>query len=486
MLSNVYSGFNKRLEARKQQTRALFERLAGEREKWLARNKYYYDECYNYWKFLIPEKMRVLELGCGTGQLLNVLRPLRGVGIDFSEKMIQISRSQFPDLEFVVADMEDISTLGGLQGPFDFIIMQDTLGYLVDCQATFTGLHSFCNADTRVIISYSNWFWEPILKFAELLGMKMPNAKLNWVSSEDIIGLLHLADFDVIKRDWRQLVPLKLFGLGTIINRYIGSLPVIRRLCLSHYIVARSLRAVSRVPLSATVLIPCRNERENVKNAILRIPRFCDDMEYIFVEGHSHDDTFSECLRVRDAYPDYDIKVFQQPGKGKGDAVRKGFAEARGEVLMILDGDLTMPPEELPKYYQVLISGKGEFVNGSRMVYPLENQAMRFLNYWANSIFSIIFTWLLNQRFTDTLCGTKVLTKKHYRRIAEGRSFFGDFDPFGDFDLIFGATKQNLKIIEVPIRYSSRVYGETQISRFQHGWLLLRMVIFAYRRLKAF
>jgi glycosyltransferase involved in cell wall biosynthesis len=185
-------------------------------------------------------------------------------------------------------------------------------------------------------------------------------------------------------------------------------------------------------------------------------------------------------------YPDHDIKVLAQDGKGKGDAVRKAFEHARGDVLMILDADLTMPPEALPKFYEALASGKGEFINGTRLVYPMENDAMRFLNWVANRVFSWLFTWLLNQRFTDTLCGTKVLAKGHYQQIARNRNYFGDFDPFGDFDLIFGAAKANLKIIEIPIKYASRKYGETQISRFRHGWLLLRMVVFAFRKLKAF
>jgi glycosyltransferase involved in cell wall biosynthesis len=235
---------------------------------------------------------------------------------------------------------------------------------------------------------------------------------------------------------------------------------------------------------SVSVIIPCRNEKGNIENAIKRLPKFCSDIEIIFVEGHSADSTLTEINRVIDAYSDTDIKVFVQDGKGKGDAVRKGFANARGDILMILDADLTVPPEDLPKFYEAIVSGKGEFINGTRMVYPMQNQAMRFLNFLANRFFSLLFSWILNQRFTDTLCGTKALTKKNYLRIEENRSFFGDFDPFGDFDLIFGAAKLNLRIVEIPIPYAAREYGETQISRFRHGWLLLKMVIFAYRKMK--
>jgi glycosyltransferase involved in cell wall biosynthesis len=209
-------------------------------------------------------------------------------------------------------------------------------------------------------------------------------------------------------------------------------------------------------------------------------------MEILFVEGHSSDGTYEEALRVRDAYPSWDIKVMRQDGVGKADAVYKGFDAARGDVLMILDADLTVPPEQLDKFWEVLVSGRAEYVHGTRLVYPMEKEAMRFLNLLANWTFSVLFSWLLNQRLTDTLCGTKALSRENYARLKNNRSYFGDFDPFGDFDLIFGAAKLNLKPAEIPIRYQARSYGETQISRFRHGWLLLRMVAFAYRKLKAF
>jgi glycosyltransferase involved in cell wall biosynthesis len=248
--------------------------------------------------------------------------------------------------------------------------------------------------------------------------------------------------------------------------------------------VCRSLRKDANVH-SASVIVPARNERGNIEPAVIRTPQFTDDLEIIFVEGHSQDGTWEEIQRVLAAYPDRDIKALRQPGKGKADAVFTAMDQARGDIVMILDADLTMPPEQLPKFWQALRSGKGEFVNGSRLVYPMEDQAMRGLNLLANKVFSYLFSWLLSQRLTDTLCGTKVLRRSDYERLKAGRAYFGDFDPFGDFDLIFGASKLNLKVVEVPIRYASRRYGETQISRFRHGLMLLRMVWFAFLRIKA-
>ncbi|MFI4988176.1 MAG: glycosyltransferase [Alphaproteobacteria bacterium] len=474
------------LSARKQAIRARTERQASERLAWIARNAYYYEEDHRYLRFLVPPGLKVLELGCGVGHNLAALMPARGVGVDFSAAALAVARAQHPGYEYHLGDVEDPATLDGLDGPFDVILLSDTIGELEDCQATLANLHRLATRDTRIIISYYSTMWEPLLKIGEWLGRKMPQEPQNWLSTEDIMALLDLAGFEAVKREWRQLLPRRLLGLGPLVNRFIATLPLIRRLCLRNYVVARPRPKEPLGNLSATVLIPCRNERGNIEPAVLRLPRFAEDLEIIFVEGGSEDGTREEIERVIAAHPEHRMRLLIQDGKGKGDAVRKGFAEAQGDVLIILDADLTVPPEWIPHFYEAVRSGRGEFINGSRLVYPMEDQAMRFLNLAANRVFSWLFSWLLNQRLTDTLCGTKVLRKRHYERIVANRAYFGEFDPFGDFDLIFGAAKLNLKVVEVPVRYASRRYGETQISRFRHGWLLLRMVLFAFRKLKAF
>ncbi len=477
------------LTPRQEAIRALFDKLAPERGKWIARNRYFHESDYDYMRFLIPAGARVLEIGSGDGQLLAALKPSRGVGIDFSAEMVRIAREKHPDYEFHVANAEDAGAVQRLGGPFDYIVISDTIGLIEDCEALLELLHRCAGTGTRIVIAYYSHLWDPLLRIAEVFGQKMPQAPQNNLPTADIANLLVLADYEIVRREWRQLVPRRLLGLGPLINRFIATLPGIRRFCLRNYVVARPLpqrgKVAGTLP-SVSVIVPCRNERGNIESAVTRMPAFAPDIEIVFVEGHSKDNTYEECLRVQAAYPGRDIKVMRQDGKGKGDAVRKGFAAARGDVLMILDADLTVPPESLGKFYDALALGRGEFVNGTRLVYPMEATAMRFLNNIANHAFAILFSYLLNQRFTDTLCGTKVLWKRDYERIVANRSYFGDFDPFGDFDLIFGAVKLNLKIVEVPIRYAGRTYGETQISRFTHGWLLLRMVIFAWRKLKAF
>ncbi len=462
------------------------EANASQRNAWIEKNVGYYEDDLRYMRFLVREGARVLDLGCGTGRLLAALKPAHGVGVDFSPAMIEEARRRNGALTFVVGDIEDPACLAGLAGPFDFIVLSDTIGMLDDIEEALKGLHHLCHADTRIILSYVSSYWEPGLKLATRIGWRMPQPEMNHLTTSDFVNILRLSDFEPIRMEWRQLVPARLFGLGRLINRFVAPLPLVRNFCLRTYVVARSRRVPAAADMSTTILIPCRNEEGNIERAIREMPRFGGHQEIVFVEGNSKDRTYEECLRVQRAYEgDWDIKVLKQDGKGKGDAVRKGFDAASCDILMILDADLTVPPAALPKFYDALASGKGEFINGTRLVYPMENEAMRFLNHIANRIFAILFSYLLNQRFSDTLCGTKVLTRDAYRRIAAARPYFGEFDPFGDYDLIFGAVKQNLRVVEVPIHYKARTYGETQISRFRDGLMLIRMVTFAFKKLKA-
>jgi SAM-dependent methyltransferase len=469
--------------------RAVFEnaeRMANERDTWIEKNAAYYRDDRRYLRFIIPEGARVLDLGCGTGSLLSALKPSRGVGVDFSPAMIGKAKAAYPNLEFVLGDIENPRTLASIEGEFDFIVLSDTIGSLEDIEETLRGLHPLCSAATRLVIAYFSPLWEPLINVGSKVGWRMPQPSVSLITSIDFLNIMDLTEFEPIRMETRQLIPYNLFGIGRLVNRFIAPLPGVRRLCLRTYLVARSLSSQRATELSTTVLIPCRNEHGNIERAIKEMPRFGCGQEIIFVEGNSSDDTYKECLRVQKAYEGrWDIKVLKQDGKGKGDAVRKGFDAAGGDVLMILDADLTVPPAALPKFYRAIASGKGEFINGTRLVYPMENEAMRFLNHIANRTFAKIFSYLLNQRFTDTLCGTKVLTRTAYRQIVAGRKYFGDFDPFGDFDLIFGAAKQSQRIVEVPVHYKARTYGETQISRFRDGWLLIRMVLFAFKKLKA-
>ena len=462
-----------------------FDKVAASRKRKRKLNAYYWNDITRYCDYFAHEDYSVLEVGCGTGELLNEIKGKRKVGIDFSKEMVKIAREQFPQLEFHEMQAENIA----LSGKFDVIILSNLVGYLDDVEEVFKQLKKVSHAHTKIIVTYYNFVWEPLLSFGEKIGLKTKSPKQNWLSLDDISNLLYVSGFEVYRNSKRMLLPYRIPILSWLFNVLLAKLPVFKFFCLNNFAFAKPLALSNEIDwkdaYTTTVVIPARNESGNIENAITRLPKFGKGIEVIFVEGNSTDDTWETIQRVQNKYATtHNIKIAQQDGKGKADAVRKGYSIATGDILMILDADLTVPPEDLPKFYDAIASGKGGFINGTRLVYQMEKEAMRFLNLLGNKFFSMAFTWLLDQRFKDTLCGTKVLFREDYLRLVKNRTFFGDFDPFGDFDLLFGAHKLNLKIIEIPIRYRERTYGSTNISRFKHGVILLRMCAFAAKKIK--
>lgn len=459
---------------------AQMDLISAERDNWIGKNKYYYENLLGFLRFNIPENSKIIEIGCGTGYLLKQLSPSKGVGIDLSSEMIKTAKRNHPQFDFFEMNAENIS----IDEIFDFVIISDTIGYFEDVQKVFSQIHKLCDNRTRIILTYVNFLWLPLLNMAEKFNLKMPQSRNNWLDIKDIENLLNLSNFDIIKSGRKLLMPVYIPIISAFLNKFISNLPLINKLCLNEYIIARSIslnESLDRV----SIIVPARNEKGNIEQIVNRIPQMGSETEIIFVEGNSTDDTLEEIKRVCDKYSQsLNVRYLIQDGKGKADAVRKGFDSAQGNILMILDADMTVPPEDLTKFYNAISSGKGEFLNGSRLVYPMEKDAMRTLNIMGNKFFSMMFTWILNQRIKDTLCGTKVISKVNYEKLKSAILFLGDFDPFGDFDLIFGASKLNLKFSEIPIRYKARVYGETNISRFKHGWMLLKMTFFAMRKFK--
>ncbi len=452
-------------------------------ERWSRRYPYYYEQLRRLFKLHIPAGARVLEVGGGLGDLVASLQPSHGVLIDDRPEVCEFARQRHPELKVVRADPDQFDLEGET---FDFVIVSTVLGDIDDVQTLLQSVRKVCKPETRVVIAYYNALWEPILKFATGLGLRRPTGEQNWLSMQDLTNLLYLADMEVVRHSGEVLSPFQIHPLSTFFNRFVVRFWPFTHLGMIELIVARPLGPPPEMQKpKVSVIVPTRNERGNIAGAVTRTPEMGAGTEIIFVDGNSADGTADEINRQIAERPDRNMKlILQGDGRGKGDAVRKGFAAATGDILMILDADLTVPPEMLPRFVEAITTGKGEFVNGTRLVYPMQDDAMRFLNKLGNRFFSAAFTWLLNQPIRDTLCGTKVLSKANYDLIARNRHYFGEFDPFGDFDLLLGAAKANLRLVEIPVRYQARQYGTTNISRFRHGWLLLKMSWVAFKRLK--
>lgn len=460
----------------------FFDAEAPARDARRARSRGYYRELADFFRFVIPEGASVLEIGSGTGGLLAELNPGKSLGLDFSPAMVEAAKTAHPTLDFRVGDIETLS----LEEKFDYVVMQDLLGHLDDIWLAFRNLHKVTGPASRLVITTYNPLWEPLVVLAQALGLKGRDPRQNWLASADIENFLYLNGYEVVKKGCRFLMPFYIPLVSAFFNRFLAKMPLFKELGLIQFIIARETPSRPKArDYSVSVMVPCRDEAGNMERLFDELPRLGSGTELVFVDGNSSDGTVEKIKEQAAKHPGIPTKVLLQGGAfGKADAVRKGFDACSGDVLMILDADLTVPPQDLQKFYAAIAEGKGEFINGSRLVYPMEKGAMRFLNMLGNKTFSLIFTWTLGQRIKDTLCGTKVLLKSNYERIKAGRTYFGDFDPFGDFDLLFGASKLNLRITELPVSYKERKYGVTKISRFRHGLLLFRMAFIAFLKLK--
>ncbi len=440
----------------------------------------YHHRLREIYAHLVSPGQRVLEIGCGRGDLLTAVRPAYGVGVDFSSEMLTQARKSHPELTFVQADAHQLA----LDGPFDAILLSDLVNDIWDVQALLERIRPLTHPGTRLILNTYSRVYQPALAAAGALNLATKTLPQNWLTPEDVENLLRLSGYEVIRHQREILLPLPIPGLRELFNKVLVKIWPFSPFAWTNVLVARPQPSITESRPKVSVIIPARNEAGNIEAAFQRLPEMGSQTEIVFVEGHSRDDTYAAIEQAIQNHPERPALLFKQTGKGKADAVRLGFEKATGDVLMILDADLTVRPEDLPRFYEALVSGKGEFINGVRLVYPMQEQAMRFLNLVGNKGFSMTFSWLLGQPIKDTLCGTKVLWKRDYERIAANRAYFGEFDPFGDYDLIFGATKQNLKIVDLPIRYQERTYGATNIDRWRHGLLLFRMVLVAAFRIK--
>lgn len=465
--------------------RNFYNQTAGKRKKYYNRNRFYHRSILKYFRMCIPEGSTVLELGCATGDLIGNLKPSKGIGVDISDSMIAIAREKYPSVAFVCNNAENFET----DQVFDYIIFSGIVGSIENIQVLLEKAQKWTTTDTRVFVDFYNPLWYPLIKMGEKIGLKMPELTRNWLSVDDIQNFLDISGYQVIKRKFLMFFPKYIPVITYILNKYIGNLPGVRRFSLNNIVIARPA-----VPLpnpetkKCSVVITCRDEEGNIEGLVTRMPKMGSKTEIIFVEGHSKDNTVARIQEMIRKYPEKDIKMLTQKGIGQGDAFRYGFDEAKGDFVIWLEADLTTPPEEAIHFWNAFIQNHGEYVNGSRFIYKMERSAMPLFNFLGNRFFGILFTALLKQRFTDTLCGFKAISKKNYLKIRKQIEYFGDFDPFGDFELIFGAIKNNLKVTEIPVHYQPRQYGQSKaygqsfFSFMKHAMLLLRMSIIAFKK----
>ena len=475
------AGASDYLERERRLVREHYERIAEEREGWITRNPYYYRRLTDVLRFLIEPNRRVLQIRSDTGFLLASVRPSYGVGVDVSERMVQVARRLHPELRFEVQDPERLD----LHEPFDYVLV-NSVHDIVDIQASLSQLQQVTESRSRVLVIGYNALWRPLVRWAERMRLKMPQPAPNWLSADDVKNLLSLAGFETVRTYGLFLLPIHVPLLSELLNRVVVRLPFFRHFSFLYLVVARPAPCAEEAShATVSVIVPCKNEVGNIEPAVRRIPEMGLGTEIVFCDDRSTDGTADEIRRVQAAYPERHITLVEGPGICKAQNVWAGFEAASGEILMILDADLSTMPEELPLFYDAIRRGTGEFINGSRLVYPMQKQAMPSLNILGNACFSWAFTFLLGQRIKDTLCGTKALWRRDYERLKRFRGSWGVEDRWGDYELLFGAARLHLKVIDLPVHYMERTYGETKMTkRFHNAWVMFRMCLAALVKLK--
>lgn len=426
-------------------------------KKW--QHQYYHERIRKTFSFIIPPNKKILFLGADDAKILASLRPAKGT--------VAISTAYESYLP---------------KEKFDYIILNGVLGQTTDMLRILKNILRACHPSTRILIYQYNYLWQWVLAIAEKLRLKRKEGVQNWLSVNDLKTYLEGADFQVTRIFRRTIFPFNFFGLGRILNFIDAIIPFFDFLKLDQFIISRPEPYLfpKELPESLTICITVRNEKGNIEKIVKSIPKICKEQEILFVEGHSTDGTRKEILRMINQYPDKSIRVMGQPGIGQGDATRVGFKAAKGEIIIIYEGDGTSDPGDIKYFYDAMTSGRFEFIEGSRFVYPLDNKTMPVINQLGNIFFAKWFSFFLGQKTTDVLSGIKSILKKDYNLLFERWGFLGFEDPFGDFELLYGAARMGLKFGEIPMRYYPRTYGETKTKPFTHGLYLLKMAAKGY------
>lgn len=471
------------LDQRRRQTAAAQRESAYFRVRWITKRKYFYSLMKRALTFFIEPDEKVLNIRSQTGWMLGAVQPSSGTGIELTQEMIDQARKENPDFEYHQGFPDQID----YSGTYDSIIIADP-GETIDLQEQFRRLKVCCHPGTRIYLYGFNSLWQSLLNFGVKTGLKMPQPEQNWLTESDIRGLFELAGYQVLKIHYLALCPIYIPIVSNVCNHMLSTLPGLRRLCMIQVFVARPLSDCSKTELpSVSVIIPCRNEEGNIQAAVERLPQLGRETEILFCDDKSTDNTRAEVERMMKIYPKKNIRLLDGPGICKSRNVWTGFDAAKGDILLILDADLAVMPEEMPRFVNAIVENRGEFINGSRLVYPIPHHAMKATNRLGNKVFSWLFSLLLGQRIKDTLCGTKVLWRSDWLRMRKYIDYWGVMDRWGDYDLLLGAAKLNLRIIDLPVHYQERVSGVSKMTRVLYNARVMLTIMWkAYNKMRRY
>ncbi len=454
--------------------RAHFDSIAQRWDFWRDKNRYYHDSLAEFVRGVGPPDGNVLEVGAGTGDLLASVPAAHAVGLNLSKRLNELASAKHPLLDLRTFEIDHISLPDGFTA--DHVVMVNMLDHVHDIWELVESLQPHLGEHSLLLLTTTNPLWAPVMRLGGRLGWRVPDSPRNYLTSRDIASVLALQGIDVVESGFLLPAPKRVPVVADLLNLIVPDVPVLRYASSVQYLAAR-VRCVRR-PLSVSVVIPCHNEEGNIAECIARTPDFGRSTEVVVVDDGSRDETRAVVRSVMQRDPRVRLVAYDT-NHGKANAVRAGFDAATGDVLMILDADMTVAPEDLPKFLKPLQDGTADFVNGTRLVYPMAGQAMPLANFLGNKAFCFLTSWALRQRVSDTLCGTKALFRADYEKLP----IVGK-DRWGDFDLLFGAARSRLRILEIPVHYGDRKSGDSKMNVRRDGWLFLKACLAGWRSLR--
>ena len=351
--------------------------------------------------------------------------------------------------------------------------------------SSLLSLSKIIRDDTKIIIISRNLVWMIFIKLLKSLFSFSPK-KNNFLPYSYLDNLFSICNLEVIRNEKIITLPIYIPFFTNLINR-IFRLPLLNIFCLSNITILKKKdqNFSNNKDLRVSFIIPCKNEENNIKTFENEIKNSNQSNEYLFGDDNSMDKTIDEIDKLSKKLNNNKILKYNGPGVCKSENVYKGIELSSGDIIVVYDADLTVDFKDVEFSIDILKNTNADFINCTRMIYPQKDGAMKFSNFIGNSIFANLFSLLFRKKITDTLCGTKIFFKKDWVKIKKNITGLGVKDLWGDFDLLIGAYKNNLKITEVPVTYHERKEDNTKMtSVFLNGIRMLSIVLVAFYKLR--
>tara|TARA_B110000977_G_scaffold125183_1_gene160299 strand:+ start:1495 stop:2904 length:1410 start_codon:yes stop_codon:yes gene_type:complete len=444
------------------------------RENFLKKKNFLFDEISKALNYLINDSNYVKFFCCGNSSIVNKVNSKNIYINEINNTFINsLTKSEIKKEDEINKNLN-----------FDHIVIAD-IEHQKFITKNLIDLNEKIDNECRVIVLSKSIFWSTLINFYKKIKNIGPD-KNNFLPYSNLRKIFLNTNFEIVKNEKIIFFPFQFSLLTKFINQ-IFRFPVLNFFCMINLTVLKKVQKKNYQAEGKKIsfIIPCKNEGGNIKFFYEKIINSTINAEFLFGNDNSSDNTLDEIKKLQQAIPNKEIKIYDGPGVCKSENVYKGINLASGEIILIYDADLTVSFDDLVNSINLLLKTDADFINCTRMIMPQQKNAMKFLNFYGNLFFAFLFSILFKQKITDTLCGTKIFFKKDWEQIKKYNNTWGAKDLWGDFDLLLGAYKNNLKIVENPISYTDRKEDETKMTGIIKNSIRMLIITFvAYYKLR--